>query len=89
MANKEQTFLEEQKDQIHSIKALGDTDGGKELVALLVKDVVVGVHHLVAGADHVKTIAEMKARMELAQLILNAEDTEKELDILIAEALSE
>jgi len=87
MDRKEQ--LKGQKDTLHSIKALGDTQGGEALVSLLVADIVGSIHKLIGGADHIKEIAEMKARMELAELILNAEENEKEIDRLIAEALSE
>ena len=81
--------LAEEKEQLHSIKALGDTDGGKALVSLLVTDIVGSMHHLINGSDHVQHIAEMKARMELAKLIINAEASEEHLDTLIEEALRE
>lgn len=81
--------LKERKDQLHSIKALGDTPGGQELVSLLVEDIVNGMHQLIGGVDHIKVIAEMKVRMELAQLIISAEESEKHLDTLIKEALSQ
>ena len=81
--------LKEEKDKLGAIKALGDTKGGKALVSLLVTDIVGGVHKLINDGDAVKEVAEMKARMELAQLIINAEDNEEHLDTLIAEALSE
>ena len=91
MINKDQTppELKERKDQLHLIKAVGDTPGGKELVSLLLEDVVGSVHRLIGGADTTKEISDMRARLELVQLIRSAEENEKHLDTLIKEALSE
>jgi hypothetical protein len=84
------TELADQKDQLHTIKALGDTQGGKALVSLLVADIVGSIHKLTSGGhDPIKETAEIKCRMELAQLIVNAEESEAHIDALIAEALLE
>ncbi len=81
--------LKEQKDTLHAIKALGDTEGGKALLALLVEDMAGSIHKLINGGDVTVEIAEIKSRMELSKLILNAKESERELDKMIADALLE
>ena len=81
--------LDKQKEKIHSIKALGDTEGGKALVSILVEDVVDSIHKLVKGNDVNTEIAYIKANMKLLRHILNVKEDEEEIDKLIAEALLE
>ena len=82
---------EEQVDQMHAIKALGDTQGGQELVTLLMQDVASGVYTLAYGdgSDRDRLCADLKANLNVVKLILNAEENEKILLAQIAEALSD
>ena len=81
--------LKIKKNNIHSLKALGDTPGGKVLVDFLIGNIVDSVNQLIAGGDKEKLIAVMKVNLELSQQIIKAEENEKEIDELIAQALRE
>ena len=83
--------LAEEADIVRDIKALYDTPGGKRLVELLVKDIVGSVHRLTASKpeEREELIAQLKSNLSLARLIVNAEDSEKHLDEMIADALTE
>ena len=75
-------------DQMHSIKALGDTQGGKALVDLLTRDIIALVHKLASpDGDSIPLRAELKSTLNLMKLILNAEENESLLDEAIEEAL--
>jgi len=78
--------LKEDKATFRSIKALGDTEGGKELQALLVQQIMSYVHQLsVSDADPL--CAKLQANIALLRMIISAEDNEKAVDELIEEAL--
>jgi len=81
--------LADQKDELHSIKALGDTEGGKALVASLLADVVTAVHQLKIGGDNTACVATIKSKLALVETIMGAKAAEENVDTLIAEALSE
>jgi len=83
--------LAEQADQLHDIKALHESNGGKALVELLMKDVVGVVHRLTtAKPEERDALCErLKANLNLAKLIINAEDNEAHLDQMIADNLAE
>ena len=80
--------LKEQKSQLHAIKALGDTEGGKALVSLLVEDTVSCIHKLLPNEDNTALVVKMHTNMELCGTILGAEANEEHLDELIKEALT-
>lgn len=87
--------LVESADSVQDIKAIADQPGGKELVRLLLKDVVSNVMKLASSYSvltHTEMIAlgaQLNERLALAKLIMNAADKEKELDQAIADALAE
>lgn len=70
-----------QADDLHGIKTLVDTDGGKQLIKLLSADVLNGVHLLRSKykeATHVELvaiIALLDSRVDLLRLLLNAKDS--------------
>ena len=87
--------LQEQTDQLHDLKALGDTPGGKVLIDLYMKD-AVGVVYQLANKHKDMNELELKARcIELntflyaAKMLINAEDAEKEVQATLEEALRE
>jgi hypothetical protein len=87
--------LAEEYDKVHSIKALADTEGGKEIAKLLVQNVVQSVHKLsnnyttMPHTEMVALCATMKSDLSLARLITNSKDNLKHLDEMIADALLE
>lgn len=87
--------LAEQADKLQDIKALGDTNGGKELVTLLLTDVVNNVRKLsnnyssYTQQEFIATCATMKANTDLAKLITSAESNLDYLDEEIARLLAE
>jgi hypothetical protein len=87
--------LAEQADQLHSLKTLADTDGGKDLINLLIKDVVYAVHKLCGKykiATHtelIATIADMHAHLTTAQLLLRSKDNLEIVDSELDEMLRE
>jgi HPt (histidine-containing phosphotransfer) domain-containing protein len=87
--------LAESADAMHAIKAIADQPGGKELVRLLLVDVVNVVHKLrtnYATLSHPELMAycaTLNERINLAKLLINAEEKEKELNKAIEEALAE
>ena len=82
--------LMQDEDKLHSIKALGDTPGGKVLVELLMQDVVNIVYKLQNNpGDRDALCTELQVTLALAKLIINAEDSEKVLKEQIEEALRE
>jgi len=87
--------LAEQAAKLHTLKALADTDGGKELVGLLIKDVLYcvgtlrGQYKTASHMELVATIASMDAHLATAQLLLNSKDNLKIVDDQLEEALRE
>lgn len=87
--------LVEQSDRLHTLKALADTDGGKELIKLLVQDTVNSLHALRANyrsATHTELIAiisNMAAHYDTARLLFNAEENEQAADEQLEEALTD
>jgi len=77
-------------EKLHSIKALGDTPGGKVLVDLLMQDVVAIVYKLQNHPENRDALCtELQVTLALAKLIINSEDSEKVLKEQIEEALRE
>ena len=90
ITNPEVQDLVEQAEALHEIKALYDQPGGKQLVSLLLKDVVSTVHLLANGNQERDMLCErLKANLNLARLLIKAEENEQHLDDLIADALAE
>lgn len=83
--------LVNEADKLHDIKALYDTDGGKQIVQLLLKDVVSTVHTITnAEPEKMPQLAErLKANLNLVKLFVKAGENEEHLDNLIADALAE
>ena len=75
----------ERLEKVMSINALSDTEGGKALVSLLLKEVVSSVESLMIGykkltiIEFISLSADMKTKMDLIHEITGAK--EKELNI--------
>jgi len=81
--------LAEQADQLQDIKVLYESNGGKVLVDLLVKEVTNTMNKLAYGTDdREKNCATLRANLDLIKLLVNAKDNEAEADRMIAEALT-
>lgn len=95
LTNPEVASLAEQADQLHKIKALADTDGGKELIKLLLTDVVgsvnrlIGLYRTATRDELVSTIAEMSAHLNTARLLINSKDNLEFLDSELEDMLRE
>lgn len=93
--NEDVRTLAEQADQLGDIKAILDTEGGKHLRDLLLQDVTSKVHALEANyrsASHAELVAlcaDLSAYLQLARLLIKAEENEKALDSALQEALAE
>ena len=87
--------LAEQADKLQDIKALGDTNGGKELVNLLLTDAVNAARKMAnnyttySQNDFIAQCATIRANTDLARLILSAEDNLEYLDEQIAQLLAQ
>ena len=87
--------LADQFDTNHDIKALADSPGGKQLVDLLLKD-VVGTVNKIAGNRAEYTLpqfqaagADLDTKLNLLRIITRAEENEQYLQEMIADALAE
>ena len=80
--------LLQSRDQYHKIKVLHETEGGKELVTLLVEEVVSIVNRL-SQSDASPLCADLKANLNLLRLIQNAEENEGVVEESLKEALLE
>ena len=87
--------LATEADQLQSIKALADTEGGQLLIKLLMKDVVNKVNQLESNyrsASHIELlaiIAEMSVHLNTARLLIKSKENLDYLDKELTEALSE
>lgn len=87
--------LVEQADLAHDLKVLYDTEGGKALVKLLIKDIKYNLQRLVntyKSATHVElitTIASIDASLTTAKLLIDSKDVVAILDAELDEALRE
>lgn len=91
--------LQEQIDQLHDLECLFQTEGGKTLVKILLRDVVLRVNSLQSmyrTATHIELvalIAEMDAHLSTAKSLLNAKEgkeiLEAQFDEMIEEALQQ
>ena len=87
--------LAEQFDTNHDLKALADTPGGKQLVQLLLQDVVATVNRLAAGRSKYTLPqfqaagADLDTKLNLLRIITRAEENEGYLEEMIADALAE
>lgn len=86
--------LAEQADQLHDIKALFDTIGGKALFKLVTQDAVARVYALEANyktASHAELLAlcaDLSSHLQLARLLRRAEENERLADEALTEALT-
>jgi len=78
-------------DKLHDIKALSETEGGKQIIQLLLKDVVSTVHTITSAEpkDMPQLAERLKANLNLVRLLVKAGENEAHLDSLIADALAE
>lgn len=87
--------LVDQSDRLHSLKSLATTEGGKELMKLLVRDTVNSLHSLRANyktatyTELIAIISNMAAHYDTARVLLNAEDNEKMADEQLEEFLTD
>lgn len=95
LSNPQVFDLAEQADKLQELKALYDTDGGKQLVKLLVQDVVYRVNGLCSAyktmshTELITTIADMDAHLSTARLLMNAKEGVAIIDAELEEALRE
>lgn len=86
--------LMEQSTKLHDLKALADTNGGKELIRLLVRDTINTLHSLrstyrdSSREELVAMIATMSAHYDVARMLIKAEENEKEAEEMLDEQLS-
>lgn len=91
--------LEEQINELHDLECLYQTEGGKTLVKILLKDVAMRVNSLQSvyrTASHIELvslIAELDAHLSMAKSLINAkagkELLEAEFDEMLEEALQQ
>ena len=87
--------LAEQADQLQELKAVYDTEGGKQLVKLLTESAVAEVNRLCAGYrtmtrdEMVTSITTMDAHLSTARLLINAKEGVAIIDAELKEALRE
>lgn len=95
LENQEVFDLAAKADELHELKALSDTEGGKQLTHLLLKSVVNNVYKLITlykTAPDVElraTIAAIDTELNVARVILNAKEGLDVLDQELATLLSE
>lgn len=80
--------LMDQKDHLHAIRVLKESDGGKELIKVLTAG-VVSCMRIVANDTEYPKGAALKANLSLLTILMNAKDNEEIVDQAIEEALSE
>jgi len=95
LTNPDIVQLAEQADIAHNLKALYDSEGGKELVKLFMQDAVCCVHRLRGGYNtmsHIELIAiiaKMDINISSAMLLMDAKEVKEVLDSELEEALRE
>lgn len=92
--NEDAINLAEQFDTVHDLKALYDTEGGKQLVTLLLSDVTTAVYKIAAQRrelslqDFQSLASDIDTKLNLAKLLINAKENEEFLEEQIQEALT-
>jgi hypothetical protein len=87
--------LAEQADKLQDIKALADTNGGKEIIKLLLTDAVNAMRKMSTNyatythSDFIAQCATINANVSLAKLLINSKDNLEYLDEQIAELLAQ
>lgn len=87
--------LAAQADQLQDLKAVADTPGGKQLIKLLMTDVVGSINRLESSyrtATHQELtaiIAQMSASLTLAKVLIHSKENMEALDKELEAALSE
>lgn len=95
LENPEVVDLVAQADQMQDLKAVADTPGGKQLVKLLLTDVVSAVNRLESSyktATHTELIAicaQLSSSLTLAKLLLRSKENMELLDKELENVLSE
>ena len=93
-SNDEALNLAEQFDTVHDLKALYDTEGGKQLVNLLLQDVSAAVQKIASQrreltlVDFQSLASDIDTKLNLAKLLLNAKENEEFLEEQLQEALT-
>lgn len=85
----------EDLNKIKDIVILADTEGGKQLVSLLVEDIVSNIdgllneRHTASHTQLISMICDLKARLDMVRIITRAEHNEKFLKELLEETLAQ
>ena len=93
-SNEEVLDLAEQFDTVHDLKALYDTNGGKQLVSLLLQDMSSAVHKIASQRSTLSLLefqslaSDIDTKLNLAKLLINAKANEDFLEEQIQEALT-
>ena len=94
-ANESALQLAEQFDTNHDLKALADTEGGKQLIELLLRDVVSTVNRVAANradyslAQFQAAGADLDTKLNLLRVITRAAENEKYIEEMLSDALAE
>jgi hypothetical protein len=95
LSNPDIVQLAEQADVVHNIKALHDTEGGKQLVKLLIEDALACVYRLSGGyraMSHIELIslcAQLDTKLSTAKLLIDSKEVKEVLDAELEEAMRE
>lgn len=93
--NQEVRDAAEQYDNLHKLKALYDTEGGKFLVKTLMQEVVGRLYNLRSNAatltrdELVAGLTRIDIALDTAKSLMDAEEAMKLIDVELQEALSE
>ncbi len=86
--------IKDRLDKVMSINTLSETEGGKALVAILLKQVVESVEKLMAGytrltiTEFIALSADMRTKMDLVHEITGAENKEQNIRDELKQELS-
>lgn len=86
--------LAEQWDQLHDLKALYDSEGGKQLVSLLLQDISSAVTNVAANRrmytlqDFQSLASDIDTKLNLVRLLTRAEENERFVEEQIQESLT-
>lgn len=95
MAKKNKTEEEQMRDDLHDLKALYDTNGGKRLVSLLIKDVASQVQRFggqYATLSHIEMIAlgaSIHEKLALIHILTRSKENLEVMEKELEDALSE
>jgi hypothetical protein len=95
LSDEQTVTLAEQADNLHDIKGLADTDGGKRLVEILMTDAVSSFYRACSSyrtATHLELIAllaDVSSKLDTAKLLINSKEGMEYLDAELNRALRE